>query len=118
MAAQNNHRRPSNRLKALARHPLVASVFNCWALLAGMGLVMVGNGLQSALLGVRAAMEGFSAFTTGVIMSGYFAGFITSSQLTPRLVRRVGHSRIFASMASLVSISVLLHIFYIAPAPS
>lgn len=102
-------------LSALSRDPLFVSIHNCWAVLAGMGLVMVGNGLQAALLGVRASLEGFSATTTGIIMSGYFAGFIVSSQLTPHLVRRVGHIRVFASMASLVSIAVLLHIFYIDP---
>jgi MFS family permease len=102
-------------LSGISRDPLFVSIHNCWAVLVGMGLVMIGNGLQSALLGVRASLEGFSASTTGIIMSGYFAGFIASSQLTPHLVRRVGHIRVFASMASLVSIAVLLHIFYIDP---
>ena len=33
-----------------------------WALLIGMMLLMVGNGLQGTLLGVRGGIEGFSTF--------------------------------------------------------
>ncbi|MCY4312810.1 MAG: MFS transporter, partial [Gammaproteobacteria bacterium] len=48
---------------------LVSSV---WALLLGFGLIMLGNGLQGTLLGVRATMEEFSTLVIGVMMSGYF----------------------------------------------
>ena len=43
-----------------------------WALLLRIGFIMVGNGLQGTLLGVRASLEGFEVFTTGVVMSFYF----------------------------------------------
>ena len=33
-----------------------------WPLLLGMLLLMVGNGLQGTLLGVRGEIEGFSTF--------------------------------------------------------
>ena len=32
---------------------------NTWALLLGMFLLMIGNGLQGTLLGVRGEIEGF-----------------------------------------------------------
>lgn len=89
---------------------LVSSV---WALLLGFGLIMLGNGLQGTLLGVRATMEGFSTFITGVMMSGYFIGMIIGSIMAPRLIRRVGHIRVFAALASLASISILAHGLYI-----
>jgi hypothetical protein len=38
-------------------------------LLLGMGALMLGAGLQSTLLCVRAASEGFSTAAIGVIMS-------------------------------------------------
>ena len=43
-----------------------------WALLLGMLLLMVGNGLQGTLLGVRGDLEGFSTFEMSVVMSAYF----------------------------------------------
>jgi len=86
-----------------------------WALLFGIGLLMVGNGLQSSLLGVRAAEEDFGNGLTGLVMSGYFVGFLAGSTWTPRAVRRVGHIRAFAALASLASIAILLHSLFIDP---
>ena len=74
-----------------------------WALLLGMCLLMVGNGLQGTLLGVRGAIEGFSTFEMSVVMSAYFVGFLGGSQLAPALIRRVGHVRVFAALCSLIS---------------
>ena len=70
---------------------------------------MIANGLQGTLLGVRATMEGFSTFSTGVMMSGYFIGIFAGSFITPYLVKRVGHIRVFSAFASLASISILFH---------
>ncbi len=85
----------------------------CWALLIGIGFMMLGNGLQGTLLGLRATMEGFGTFTTGIMMSGYFIGIFAGSLLAPKLVRRVGHIRVFAALASLASIAILVHGIYI-----
>ena len=76
---------------------------------------MLANGLQGTLLGVRAGIEGFSTFTTGILMSGYFVGMFIGSLLTPLLVNRVGHIRVFSALASLASISILFHGVYIEP---
>ena len=86
-----------------------------WALLTGMGLMMLGNGLQGTLLGLRATMEGFPTFTTGIMMSGFYVGMFAGSILAPRLVKRVGHIRVFAALSSLVSIAILIHGIYINP---
>ena len=87
-----------------------------WAILLGMGCMMMANGLQGTLLGVRATMEGFSTLTIGVVMSGYFVGIFAGSLLTPYLVKRVGHIRVFSALASLASISILFHgVFINAP---
>ncbi len=87
-----------------------------WALFFAMALVMLGNGLQGTLLGLRATIEGFPTAVTGIVMSGYFAGFATGSYLTPKLVARVGHIRVFAALASLASIVALLHVILVTPA--
>jgi len=82
---------------------------SAWALLLGMGLLMVGNGLQGTLLGVRGAIEGFSTLEMSFVMSGYFIGFLGGSQLAPGLIRRVGHVRVFAALASFISAVMILY---------
>ncbi|MDX1605398.1 MAG: MFS transporter [Candidatus Competibacterales bacterium] len=86
-----------------------------WTLFLGVALIMLGNGLQGTLLGVRASLEGFGTATTGVVMTGYYIGFLGGSILIPRLVGRVGHIRVFAALASLASASVLLHTVFVVP---
>jgi MFS family permease len=80
-----------------------------WPLLLGMLLLMVGNGLQGTLLGVRGDIEGFSTFWMSVIMSAYFLGFLGGSQLAPDLIRRVGHIRTFAALGSVISAVLILY---------
>ncbi|MBV7393670.1 MFS transporter [Mameliella sediminis] len=81
---------------------------NSWALLLGMLLLMIGNGLQGSLLGVRGAAAGFSAGTMSIVMAGYFAGFLLASRTVPGMIRRVGHVRVFAALGSFVSAVLIL----------
>ena len=76
---------------------------NAWALLLGMMLLMVGNGMQGTLLGICGEIEGFSAFEISIVMSAYFAGFFGGTRATPEMLRRVGHVRVFAALGSLIS---------------
>jgi len=80
-----------------------------WALFLGMFLLMVGNGLQGTLLGLRGELEGFSTLALSVVMSAYFLGFLFSSRFTPELIRRVGHVRVFAAMGSMISAVLILY---------
>ncbi len=84
-------------------------VRNSWALLLGMLLLMLGNGLQGTLLGVRGSLEGFSTTSMSVVMSAYFVGFLGGSRIAPELIRRVGHVRVFAALASLISAALILY---------
>jgi MFS family permease len=95
---------------------LTRTVVGCWPLLFGIGLIMVGNGLQGSLLGLRATFEGFSHAVTGLIMSGYFVGYSLGSIFTSHMLDRVGHIRVFAALSSLVSIAALLHALFLTPA--
>ncbi|MCF6271588.1 MAG: MFS transporter [Rhodobacteraceae bacterium] len=88
---------------------------NSWALLLGMFLLMLGNGTQGTLLSVRGAMEGFGPTTMSYIMTAYYVGFLAGSLLAPRLIRRVGHVRVFAALASLVSAAFIA--YAMAPDP-
>lgn len=82
---------------------------SAWALLFGMCLLMVGNGMQGTLLGIRGNIEGFSTFEMSIVMSAYFAGFLGGSRMAPGMIRRVGHVRVFAALASLISAVILLY---------
>lgn len=86
-----------------------------WVLLLAVTLMMMGNGLQGPLLGVRAIEEGFNSTITGFIMSGYFAGLLFGSYIAPRLVRQVGHIRVFAAFASIASTCILTQSAFIEP---
>lgn len=73
------------------------------SLLSGVGLLVVGTGLMFSAIGAQAGLANFSGFVTGLIMSAYFAGFIFGTYACPAIIRRVGHIRTFAAMASLAS---------------
>lgn len=96
----------------LARSSTVAAT---WALFLGLGFVMVGNGLQGSLLGVRSEAEGFGLTISGLIMAAYFAGFFAGSLYAERALAVVGHIRVFAALASLASSTVLIHAIFINP---
>ncbi|GAB4383487.1 MFS transporter [Albidovulum sp.] len=76
---------------------------NSWALLLGMMLLMVGNGIQGTLLGIRGGIEGFSTAQMSYVMAAYFLGFLFGSRMTPEMIRRVGHVRVFAALGSMIS---------------
>ncbi|MEM6972203.1 MAG: MFS transporter [Pseudomonadota bacterium] len=80
-----------------------------WALLIGMFLLQIGNGLQGTALGIRGGIEGFDTTVMGVVMSGYFVGFLAGAWITPKLLRRVGHVRTFAALASLISAACIIY---------
>ena len=82
---------------------MLSVINNAWALLLGMMLLMVGNGMQGTMMGVRGDIEGFSTLNLSLITSAYFLGFLGGSRLTPDIIRRVGHVRVFAALASFSS---------------
>lgn len=84
-------------------------VRNSWALLLGMLLLMLGNGLQGTLLGVRGTAEGFSTTSMSIVMSAYFVGFLGGSRMAPEMIRRVGHVRVFAALGSFISAILILY---------
>src|SRR5579872_6459517 len=88
-----------------------------WPLLLGMGVLMLGAGLQSTLLGVRATLEGFPTPVIGVVMSCYYVGYLLGTTGAPALLRQVGHVRVFAALAALASIAVLVQGAFVSPIP-
>lgn len=88
---------------------MLSFVRSTWPLLLGILLLMVGNGMQGTLLGVRGEMEGFPTTLMSIVMAGYFGGFVLGSMVMPGLIQRVGHVRVFAALGSLISAVLILY---------
>jgi len=82
---------------------------SAWALMLGVFLLMVGNGLQGSLMGIRGTIENFSTGQLSMITSAYFVGFLFGSRAAPELIRRVGHVRVFAALGSFISAILILY---------
>jgi MFS family permease len=80
-----------------------------WALLLGILLLLLGNGLQGTLLGIRGAIEGYDAATMSLVMSAYYVGFLVGSRRATAMIARVGHVRVFAALGSLISAAFILY---------
>ncbi len=78
-----------------------------WALLLGIVLIMLGNGMHFTLIGLRGGVEGFSASELAIVTSGYFVGFLSGARYTPILIHRVGHVRVFAALGSFMSAGLI-----------
>ncbi len=76
---------------------------------------MMGNGLQSSLVGLRAESEGFGTTVTGIVMSFYFVGFLFGTRVANKALQNVGHIRVFSALASIASSSVLVYALAINP---
>ncbi|MGC9368890.1 MAG: MFS transporter [Paracoccaceae bacterium] len=78
-----------------------------WALVLGIVLIMLGNGMHFTLIGLRGGIEAFSAAELAIVTSGYFLGFLSGARLTPLMIRRVGHVRVFAALGSFMSAGLI-----------
>jgi MFS family permease len=78
------------------------------ALLLSDALLLVGHGLMLTLLPVAAVSAGFSDSEIAFTGSAYFLGFVSGCLTAPYVVRRVGHIRSFAVLATTYSAVVLL----------
>ncbi len=87
-----------------------------WALLLGVVLIMLGNGMHFTLIGLRGGLEGFSAAELAVVTSGYFVGFLAGARYAPVMIRRVGHVRVFAALGSFMSAGLIA--FTLLPEPA
>src|SRR5690606_26053540 len=85
------------------------------SLLAGVALLLLGHGLLNTLLTLRGIAEGYSTGMVGLLMSGYFGGFLIGTWLAPSLIRRIGHIRTFSFYAALAATAVLLHVLIVNP---
>ncbi|MDD9908739.1 MAG: MFS transporter [Ahrensia sp.] len=82
-------------------------------LLIAAGILLGGNGLFSTLIAIRGAQEGMSPSLIGWMGTTYYVGFLIGCLMVPELLRRVGHVRTFAALASLAATATLMMILYV-----
>lgn len=85
------------------------------ALLLSVALLIMGNGLQTTLLPIRAGLESFSPVGIGLLGSSYFVGFIIGCLGVPYIILRVGHIRAFTALVALASAAALAHPLLVDP---
>ena len=85
-----------------------SSPFAVTSIVLSMSMIAIGNGLLFAYIPVKLAAEGFAPWVAGAMLTAMSAGGIVGCLLTGRMVRAVGHARVFASLAALVAFSVML----------
>ncbi|MBF0471974.1 MAG: MFS transporter [Gammaproteobacteria bacterium] len=91
---------------------IAVSIFS---LLFSVTLLLNGMGLLGTLVGLRAAIEGFSVTLVGMVMSAYFFGFIVGSWFCPAVIYSVGHIRAFAAFATVASAVAIAYPLVVNP---
>jgi len=94
---------------------MLSTVSSISSLLAGIAILLTGMGLMGTMLAVRAGVEQFSDGVTGIVMAAYFVGFSVGAYVCPAVIRRVGHVRAFAAMASIASTTAIVHAMVVDP---
>lgn len=92
---------------------MLSTIYSVSALLLSFGVLCLGHGLNNTLLGVRATLENYPEWVTGIMMSGYFFGFVFGTNICAKLIPKVGQIRTFAAFASIASSISLLHVLFI-----
>lgn len=79
------------------------------SLLLGIGLLVGASGFLGTLVAVRANLEVFPPAVIGAVMSSYFLGFLLGTLRCPTLIRRVGHIRVYATLAAVAAVAASTH---------
>lgn len=85
------------------------AVLESWPLFLGMLLLMLSNGLMVTLVTLRATDLGFTQTEITFMQAAYPLAALFGCLVAPRIVAAVGHIRSFGALASLCSISALVH---------
>lgn len=93
----------------------MAQIVSVFALLLSTAMLLSGNGLHALLLPLSGSAAGFSTAEIGLIGTGWAIGFILGCVGAPVIVRRVGHTRAFASAAAGAAIIIILNGLFMEP---
>lgn len=79
------------------------------ALFQGCAMFVAASGLLSTSLALHAGEMGAPANLIGLMMAGYFLGFIIGTYVCPRVIVAVGHIRAFSVFAAIAAAAAILH---------
>lgn len=94
---------------------MVRQILPVSALLLGSALLLFAGGMNSLILPLRGTAEGFSAFSLGLLGTGWAVGYVLGCWFTPRLVGNVGHIRSFGVMAAFAAVALLTSLLFLTP---
>ncbi|MBF0348190.1 MAG: MFS transporter [Magnetococcales bacterium] len=89
--------------------------FDIWLVIFAMGILMIGNGLFSSTLGLRAESEGFPVAVTGMVASMFYAGYIVGGLAAPYFIASWKHKVVYIFLSILAGVTTLLMPFHINP---
>lgn len=95
--------------------PRLAILAPIASLMLSTFLILMAQGVASILLPLRAREAGWSTSEIGWMGSVYAIGFTLACLVVPKLVRRVGHIRVFAVLATGLAMALLLHALFVHP---
>jgi len=99
---------PAHETQPSESGPITTSiVWATWALFVGLGLLLTGAGLFATVVGIRSETDGFPTIAIGSIAAAYYLGFLIGSRITLRALGTVGHIRVYAALASVLSAVIL-----------
>jgi MFS family permease len=78
-----------------------------WGLFVGLALLLLAAGLFGTLLGVRSELIKLPTAVSSLISASYYLGFLVGSRVALSALGRVGHIRVYAALASLLSAAML-----------
>ena len=87
---------------------MLSTLISIMALLISVAFLLLGHGLLLTLLPISASALGFSDSQVAFTGSAYFLGFVSGCLATPYVLKRVGHIRSFAVLATSYSVVVLI----------
>ncbi|MFO7603624.1 MAG: MFS transporter [Gammaproteobacteria bacterium] len=94
---------------------MIRKITSIYSLLAATAILLLGSGLLGTVVALRAGLEAFPQGLIGLIMSGFFMGYVLGSYLCPQIIRSFGHIRSFSVFAAIGCAAVLLHGLWVDP---
>ena len=92
-----------------------AAFLSVWAVILSVAFVQAANGLQTDLIGIRADLASFPAWTIGLMMATYYVGYAVVPQTGRYVIGRIGHVRTIAVCATAAAAVIVTHPFLVTP---
>ncbi len=94
---------------------MLRTITSIYSLLAAVAILLLGSGFLGTVVALRAGIEQFPTAVIGLVMAGFFLGYVAGSYLCPHIVRTFGHIRSFSAFAAIGCATVILHGLLIHP---